>query len=59
MVRQPVDIGFSPDDYRTFLTRLAMAVNGRFPLVGLAVAVALAPTPHAASVSSRAAWSSA
>jgi hypothetical protein len=31
VVRQPVDVGFRPDDYRTFLTRLAMAVNGRFP----------------------------
>jgi hypothetical protein len=31
VVRQPVDVGFRPDVYRTFLTRLAMAVNGRFP----------------------------
>jgi hypothetical protein len=31
VVRQPIDVGFRPDDYRTFLTRLAMAVNGRFP----------------------------
>ena len=31
VVRQPVDVAFRPDDYRTFLTRLAMAVNGRFP----------------------------
>lgn len=31
LVRQPVDVGFGPDDYRKFLTRLAMAVNGRFP----------------------------
>ena len=31
VVRQPVDIGFRPDDYRRFLTRLALAVNGRFP----------------------------
>ncbi len=31
VVRQPVDIGFRPDDYRTFLTRVARAVNGRFP----------------------------
>ena len=31
VVRQPVDVGFRPDDYRRFLTRLAMAVNGRFP----------------------------
>jgi hypothetical protein len=31
VVRQPVDIGFRPDAYHTFLTRLALAVNGRFP----------------------------
>jgi hypothetical protein len=31
VVRQPVDTGFRPDDYRRFLTRLARAVNGRFP----------------------------
>jgi hypothetical protein len=31
VVRQPLDIGFRPDAYRTFLTRLARAVNGRFP----------------------------
>ena len=31
VVRQPVDVGFEPGDYRTFLTRLAFAVNGRFP----------------------------
>jgi hypothetical protein len=31
VVRQPVDVAFRADDYRTFLTRLAMAVNGRFP----------------------------
>jgi hypothetical protein len=31
VARQPVDVAFRPDDYRTFLTRLAMAVNGRFP----------------------------
>jgi hypothetical protein len=31
VVRQPVDIGFRPDAYHTFLTRLARAVNGRFP----------------------------
>src|SRR4051794_32390800 len=31
VVRQPVDVGFQPGDYRTFLTRVAMAVNGRFP----------------------------
>lgn len=31
IVRQSVDIGFSADGYRTLLTRLAMAANGRFP----------------------------
>jgi len=31
VVRQPVDVGFQPDDYRRFLTRLALGVNGRFP----------------------------
>lgn len=31
VARQPVDVGLSADDYRRFLTRLAMAVNGRFP----------------------------
>jgi hypothetical protein len=31
VARQPVDVGFSAADYRRFLTRLAMAVNGRFP----------------------------
>src|SRR3954451_2069155 len=31
VVRQAADTGFRPDDYRTFLTRLTMAVNGRFP----------------------------
>jgi hypothetical protein len=31
VVRQPVDIAFRPDDYRRFVARLAMAVNGRFP----------------------------
>jgi hypothetical protein len=31
VVRQPVDVGFQPGDYRRFLTRLALAVNGRFP----------------------------
>ena len=34
VVRQPVDVGFTAADYRRFLTRLAMAVNGRFPLWG-------------------------
>jgi len=31
LVRQPVDVGFLAEDYRRFLTRLALAVNGRFP----------------------------
>ncbi|WP_422927382.1 hypothetical protein [Singulisphaera sp. PoT] len=33
VVRQPVDVGFAADGaaYHRFLTRLAMAVNGRFP----------------------------
>jgi hypothetical protein len=31
VVRQPLDIGFRPDTYHTFLTRLTWAVNGRFP----------------------------
>lgn len=31
VARQPVDVGLSTDDYRNFLNRLAMAVNGRFP----------------------------
>ncbi len=31
VVRQPVDTSLSTVDYRRFLTRLAMAVNGRFP----------------------------
>jgi hypothetical protein len=31
VARQPPDIGLSTADYRRFLTRLAMAVNGRFP----------------------------
>jgi hypothetical protein len=31
VARQPVDVGFSAASYRVFLTRLAMAVNGRFP----------------------------
>lgn len=31
VVRQPVDIGLNAGDYRRFLTRLAMAANGRFP----------------------------
>jgi hypothetical protein len=31
VVRQPVDVGFRPDDYRKLVSRLALAVNGRFP----------------------------
>lgn len=56
-VRQPVDVGVagSPVDYRAFLARLAMAVNGRFPpgrragwgSIGL-TAVVLTPEPIAA-----------
>ena len=50
VARQPVDVGFSPGDYGRFLTRLAMAVNGRFPPWdrGLALgmtAVVLTPEP--------------
>ena len=54
VVRQPVDVGLSGSskDYRAFLERLAMAVNGRFPpgrrlgfgSIGLTV-VALTPEP--------------
>jgi hypothetical protein len=57
VVRQPVDVGLtgSPKDYRAFLTRLALAVNGRFPpgqklgwgSIGL-TAVVLTPEPIAA-----------
>jgi hypothetical protein len=35
VVRQPEDIGFAVRNYTTFLTRIAMAVNGRFPPWGL------------------------
>jgi hypothetical protein len=51
VARQPVDVGLSTDGYRTFLTRLAMAANGRFPPSlsrGLALgltAVVLTPEP--------------
>jgi hypothetical protein len=31
VIRQPVDIGFRSDAYQLLLTRLARAVNGRFP----------------------------
>ncbi len=34
VVRQPVDVGLSEADYTKFLTRVAMAVNGRFPPIG-------------------------
>jgi hypothetical protein len=54
VARQPVDVGLtgSSKDYRAFLTRLSMAVNGRFPpgnnlgwgSIGLTV-VALTPEP--------------
>jgi hypothetical protein len=52
VVRQPVDIVLSAEGYRRFLTRLALAVNGRYPpwrkggglVVGLTV-VALTPEP--------------
>jgi hypothetical protein len=57
VVRQPVDVGLtgSSTDYRAFLARLAMAVNGRFPpshaagwgSIGL-TAVVLTPEPIAA-----------
>jgi hypothetical protein len=35
VARQPADVGLSAGDYPRFLTRLAMAVNGRFPPWGL------------------------
>lgn len=52
VVRQPVDVGLSTADYRRFLTRVAMAVNGRFPpwrgdrglVIGLTTVV-LTPEP--------------
>jgi hypothetical protein len=52
VVRQPVDVGLTTADYQRFLTRLAMAVNGRFPpwrgdrglVVGLTTVV-LTPEP--------------
>jgi hypothetical protein len=57
IVRQPVDVGLtgSSKDYRAFLSRLGMAVNGRFPpgnsagwgSIGLTVVV-LTPEPIAA-----------
>jgi hypothetical protein len=62
VVRQPVDVGVtgSPRDYRAFLSRLAMAVNGRFPpgrrlgwgSIGLTVVV-LTPEPIAAEDDAR------
>jgi hypothetical protein len=44
VVRQPLDIGGSRVDYERFLTRLAMAANGRFPpwrglVIGLTILV--------------------
>jgi hypothetical protein len=57
VVRQPVDVGLtgSSKDYRAFLARLSMAINGRFPpgsalgwgSIGLTVIV-LTPEPIAA-----------
>jgi hypothetical protein len=57
VVRQPVDVGLtgSSKDYQAFLSRVAMAVNGRFPpgsalgwgSIGLTVVV-LTPEPIAA-----------
>ena len=35
VARQPMDVGFSTGDQTRFLTRLAMAVNGRYPPWGL------------------------
>jgi hypothetical protein len=35
VARQPADVALSTAGYRTLLTRLAMAVNGRFPPWGL------------------------
>lgn len=45
VVRQPVDIGFSTPGYRTLLTRLAMAANGRFPPWRSPRALAVGLTP--------------
>jgi len=44
VARQPVDVGFLPGDYRRFLTRIAMAVNGRFPPWGRGRGLALGLT---------------
>ena len=51
VARQPVDVELSVDGYRTLLTRVAMAANGRFPVtfangvaLGLTV-VSLTPEP--------------
>ncbi len=49
VVRQPVDIDGSKAGYERFLTRLAMAANGRFPpwrglVIGL-TALVLTPEP--------------
>ena len=59
VARQPVDVGFSVEEYRKLLDRLGMAVNGRFPpwgthsgnrgiALGL-TAIILTPEPIAAS----------
>jgi hypothetical protein len=44
VARQPVDVGFSAGDYRRFLTRLAMAVNTRYPPWGRGRGLALGLT---------------
>lgn len=52
VIRQPMDIGFSTSGYRTLLSRVAVAVNSRFPpwplkyglSIGLTVVV-LTPEP--------------
>jgi hypothetical protein len=51
VARQPVDIDGTPSSYERFLTRIAMAANGRFPpWRGLAIglnALVLTPEPIA------------
>jgi hypothetical protein len=59
VLRQPMDLGRAPGDDRTLLTRLAMAVNGRFPPWGVGrhpkglvlgvTAVVLTPEPITAA----------
>jgi len=44
VARQPVDIGFTAEGYRRLLTRLARAINGRFPPFGPRPALALGLT---------------